>query len=108
MALRPIPVTGTSKVVFPSALVWLITLTFALEAGGEGTDVLTKGGHFEGGTVVGIQVQLCCGENMTVIVQLCCGPRENDEPAGFAQLSCSLKLGMPLKSLPPNGLALTD
>ena len=31
--------------------------------------------------------------------QLCCGARENGDPNEGAQLSCSVKLGSPLKSL---------
>jgi hypothetical protein len=98
---------GTLKVVLVSANVGLFTpftLTVAVIAGGEGTNAGRNGGHCDGGNpvdpakLVGIQGQLCCGENETVMAQLCCGPSEKVEPGG-AQLSNSAKFGWPLKSL---------
>src|SRR4029077_15424944 len=43
--------------------------------------------------------QLCCGANEILTVQLCCGPSEKGDPGDVAQLSCSVKLGRPSKSL---------
>ena len=42
------------------------------------------------------------------IMQLCCGARAKADPGGFAQLSCSVKFGSPLKSLNPKGLEFPD
>jgi hypothetical protein len=93
------PLIGTTNVVSVSALLGLTTLIIAVCAGGDGTEAGRKGGHCDGAAAVGSQGQLCCGENVMLTVQLCCGPSEKGDPGEVAQLSCSVKLGRPLKSL---------
>lgn len=97
--LSPTPDIGTAKDLSVSALVGLVMVSTALSAGGDGTVAGRKGGHCDGAADDGSHGQLCCGENETVIVQLCCGARENDDPGDVVQLSCSVKLGSPSKSL---------
>jgi hypothetical protein len=89
----------TTNTLLLSALVGLVTATVAVRAGGEDIDAGRKGGHFDGTAPDGSHGQLCCGENEIVIVQLCCGASEKGDPGVVAQVSCSLKLGRPSKSL---------
>jgi hypothetical protein len=91
---------GTAKCLSPSALAELFTVTPAVRGNGhrDGAAPIWDGGFPEAS---GSHGQLSWGENATVMEQLCCGPREKDDPKGFAQVSCSVKLGSPLKSLDP-------
>ncbi len=98
-ALSPTPVIGTANLSSPSALLGLSTVSLAASGNGH------RAGGFPPRDVDGSHGQLCCGENEIVIVQLFCGPRENGDPGGVEQVSCSAKLGKPLKSLSPKGLA---
>src|SRR5437879_4667402 len=102
MALKPTPLMGMANALSLSALAGLLTVKLAARGNG----------HEEGGTppreVDGSQGQLCCGENEIVIEQLCCGPSENVDPGGFVQVSCSVKLGSPSKSLRPKRLVFPD
>jgi hypothetical protein len=79
------------------------TLSDALRAGGELNGKARNGGHWDGAAppddAIGIHGQLCCGENETVIVQLCCEASVKDDPGDVVQESCSLKCGIPSKSL---------
>src|SRR5580658_7038213 len=102
IALKPIPVTGTANAVSLSALTGLFTVNDA--ASGYGQSV----GGSPPRAIDGNQGQLCCGENEIVMVQLCCGFKLNEDPAGFAQLSCSVKFGSPSKSLSPKMLVAPD
>src|SRR5258708_7733534 len=102
MALKPSALIGTANAVSLSALLGLLTVKVALMARGQR----------EGGTppveIDGSHGQLCCGENEIVIEQLCCGAREKADPAGLAQLSCSVRFASPSKSLGPKRLVLPD
>ena len=102
MALNPVPVRGTAKAVLLSALTVLLTVRLAARGNGH------RAGGSPPSAVDGNQGQLCWGENEMAIMQLCCGARANADPGGFAQLSCSVKFGRPLKSLSPKGLEFPD
>ena len=102
MALKPVPVMGTAKAVLLSALTVLLTVRVAASGNGQ------RAGGSPPSAVDGNQGQLCCGENEIAIMQLCCGARANADPGGFAQLSCSVKFGSPLKSLNPKELEFPD
>ena len=100
MALSPGPVIGTAKALRLSALTCVLTVTVAFSGDG----------HADGDTppseTEGNHGQLCWGENEIVIEQLWSGANENDAPGESAQLSCSVKFAVPLKSLAPNGLVI--
>jgi hypothetical protein len=93
---------GTANAVLLSALVGLLTVKLALKGNGQ------SDGGSPPNAVDGNQGQLCWGENAMVMVQLCWGARENVDPAGLAQLSCSVKFAIPSKSLAPKRLVLPD
>src|SRR5262249_10098970 len=98
IALCPKPVICTAKVVSRSALLGLFTITDAVS--GKGHDV---GGapEIDEGFPNGSQGQLCWGLKVTLMEQDCPDKREKDIPGDAAQLSCSEKLGRPVKSLRP-------
>jgi hypothetical protein len=102
MALNPTPLMGTANAVRLSALTGLFTVKAAVRGTGQAD------GGFPPSAVDGNQGQLCCGENAIVMEQLCWGAREKDDPAGLAQLSCSVKFAIPSKSLSPKGLVAPD
>lgn len=107
------PETGAAKAVMLSKLVEQLrqlTISGAIKAGGEPTDAGRKGGHWDGAAppsdTDGSHGQLSWGEKEIVTVQTCWGAKEKDEPGDVAQLSCSVKCGIPSKSLgvlPPPG-----
>jgi hypothetical protein len=112
---------GTTKEVSESrlsgapAIRGLLTLSWAPNAGGVATVAFRLGGHRAGltdpavaGPAIGNQVQLCCGEKEIVITQLCCGARSKVDPGETAQVSASVKLGNPLKSLEEVGLTVNE
>jgi hypothetical protein len=102
IALKPVPLMGTANAVSLSALIGLLAVNFATRGNGQAD------GGSPPSAVDGSQGQLCCGENEIVIEQLCCGARENADPDGLAQLSCSVKFGSPSKSLNPKRLVFPD
>jgi hypothetical protein len=102
IALKPIPVMGKAKAELLSALTGLLTVRVAASGNGQ------RDGGSPPSAVDGNQEQLSWGENEIAIMQLCCGARANADPGGFAQLSCSVKFGSPLKSLNPKGLVIPD
>src|SRR5258708_32162181 len=102
MALKPSALIGTANAVSLPPLRGLFTVKVAFMARGQ-----REGGSPPRETD-GSHGQLCCGENEIVIEQLCCGAREKADPAGLAQLSCSVKFASPSKSLGPKRLVLPD
>src|SRR3981081_1413943 len=99
MALSPVPRIGTANAGRLSALVGLLTVSVAVRGNGHsvGAAPAADGGGPPG--VNGSQGQLCWGAKEIVIKQLCCGARENVACGALAQLSCSVKLWSPVKSL---------
>ncbi|SRR5581483_1427034 len=92
---------GTEKEVSPSRLVRPSTVRVAESGNGH-----SDGGapRIDGGVLLaanGSQGQLCWGVKDMVTEQDCPGNRENEVPSDDAQVSCSVKLGSPVKSLSP-------
>src|SRR5262249_36640615 len=78
----------------------VFTVSFAVKAEGQKDGAGVPDGPIHG--------QLCWGAKEIVMEQPCCGRRENNVPSEGAQLSCSVKLARPLKSLNPFGRNSND
>src|SRR5262249_19120435 len=98
MALSAKPVIGAVNVELLSTLLGLFTTTEAVSGKGHEAGDAPE---IVGGLPKGSHGQLCCGLKVTLMEQDCPGKREKDIPGDDAQLSCSEKLGRPVKSLSP-------
>src|SRR5450432_3496722 len=94
----PVPLMATAYTGLLSVVAGLLTVKVAVTGNGHADG---EAPEREAGLPYGNHGQLCCGLNEIVIEQDCPCARENDDPGEVEQLSCSAKLGSPLKSLEP-------
>ena len=99
IALAPKPEMGAANAVSVSALTGLFTVNVAVSGIGQSAGGDPDMGPEDPGDTKGSQGQLSCGAKVIVITHDCPGAREKLDPAGEAHVSCSVKLGSPLKSL---------
>src|SRR6202142_460395 len=94
----PNPLRATANAGLLSVLAGLVTVSVAVTGNGHADGEAPES---EAGLPYGSHGQLCCGLKEMVMEQDCPRARENDDPGEVEQLSCSAKLGSPLKSLEP-------